>query len=316
MTRLLLLFLLLLLSACGMPTTLGGAKTPQNSPQATQEAQNAPQATVRAVEPTKGPDVAATLQTGALWATQTERAYERAVAAQTATQQVIVNGFAYASQTAHRPATTATKAAEETSVSLQVARITQGAYIIRATDEAPALLLEAANAKAQAGSAEFRAWALPWMQFGVGVVCLVVAVLLVAYVFMSWRRQAQAEPVEDEQPERPRIVLVDGTKWTWPSEPPGDYGTFLEWARIGLSGASLSYRNMVGAGKPFRNFEEYTPLWEWAKKWKVTTIVDGVLVLSDDGKLYCRESLANAPQASPTPGESNAQTAPPAANER
>lgn len=310
-----LLLLPLLLAACALPVRDGMVlRAPQGSPTAALQgigsgkgAQNTPQASPepsRAIpSPTEGPDVLATLQTGILWATQTERAYERAVAAQTATQQALVNSFAFASQTAQKPASTATKAAQDAEATQQTAYITQSAFIVYATQNAPAQELAAENAKAQAGSATFRAWAQPIMQVGVGVGSLGIAIFLIGYVAASWKRQGaavEAEPQEDaDEPERTRPVFMDGATWITPPPPPGDYKIFLEWAKLALLNAPLSFDGMVGAGKLYRKHEDYRPLSLWAQRWRVTELIDGTRVLSDNGRTYCQEVVARV-SASPT----------------
>jgi hypothetical protein len=122
------------------------------------------------------------------------------IARYTADQQVIDNARVVASETAQHPAETATKAAQDAEATQQTAYITQSAFVIYATQQAPAQALKAADANAQARTALIRALAAPASV----LVLLIFAVALCVYVWRNPRPvaevQQEAEPV-DEFPE-------------------------------------------------------------------------------------------------------------------
>lgn len=274
------LLTLLLCTACTLQGTtlyaVAPTAIPQNSPVAAfQDAgagkgvQNAPQSSPEPPSTaTTGPDVVATLQTGILWATQTERAYERVVAAQTATQQVVANGFAFASQTAQAPASTATKAAQDAEATQQIAYITQSAFIVYATQNAPAQELDAAETRAQANTALFRAMAGPLSI----LVLLVFVTACLIYVIRNPRQGAAVEaepPAHDPFPElqklgRPVIQSGDSSLDT-DTNPPGDPIRFAELLGYAVDGGALGIGSVM-ASKIYTNHSEYIPVLEWLRK--------------------------------------------------
>ncbi len=130
---------------------------------------------------------------------------------------------------------------------------------------------------------------------------LIAGALSVAMVWVFFRvvtrPHIQYLPIQEAAAPPPRIGWVDKEKgkWVLPPVPPGDYADFLAWAVWALHGYGLSQEDMVGKGKPYRDHADYKPVLEWADKWDVVKRdKKGTPTLTADGKTYCTEALEQA----------------------
>lgn len=298
------LFGVALLSACSPKTA---AITPQGVPQAsptigsTSAQKNAATSVLVAPAPTAISNLAATLQTGQLWATQTERAYERAVIGLTSTQQAVSNGFAYASQTARAPELTARAQSDSTSIALQSARMTEWIDHQRATEAYPTLVLAAANAKEQARFAGLRAVTQPIFEIGMP---LVLGAFVLALFLAIRNRPApmQPAPEPEEFPELHKLdpkLMHPGDTMDMDRTPPGDPVKFSQFATYALSGFALGV-NAVEKSTPYTR-DEYAPVYVWMdRKSFIGPGRDGKSKgLSASGARYCEEWLEHNPVPPP-----------------
>ncbi len=106
----------------------------------------------------------------------------------------------------------AVKTSDASHLTKQANEIILAGIYATGTASAPRLEREAADEKALAGNAGFRAAALPTMQAGVGVGAFGIVVLLVLYVLAQWRKAPPVEePEENPHPEEPsKLVPVPG----------------------------------------------------------------------------------------------------------
>lgn len=285
--------LLLALTACS-GATLGGARTPQGSPQATQGVQkNTPQATQKAPE---------------------------AEIDHVATQSAILDALAVSQgQTAALQQQLADESIEQDRIALQIEeakretekyKAAQGANAAQLADaQAREALAIARQKEADALKAKYNAdyaQALADIQDGRTrqVLTLFVGALGIAAFFLVARvlsrpRQVQAEPVEEPEQEESKHPELETLPAVAPEElpdtPPGDPAKFSSYAEYALADGLLGV-NSVERLTPYTR-PEYIPILAWmkGKDYMAYDAVRRGVVLNDPGREKCRSWLMSNP---------------------
>jgi len=217
--------------------------------------------------------------------------------------------FVFASQTAQKRASTATKAAQGTDTALRDANATTVSVLATENSYRPTQIILVARAQDEAKYG--------WLwYFWVSIIVLAAVALIFAASYSLWTRANLVPAEQDEtlEPESPRVALVDRrtSNAVIPTPPPGDPVAFLKWAEIGLQNVSLSHDHMVGALKPYNSHLQYRDVMTWATKWGlIQRDENGTPTLSPDGRVYCQRAVD-----SPSPAGNIAQEPPLPANER
>jgi hypothetical protein len=188
------------------------------------------------------------------------------------------------------------------------AAIANEAAKLQSQNDADQIKLKAAEAEAESNRAATT-------QILLTSFVAVIAIGTIALLrLVTLRTQEAVAAYQESEPAQPVTHYVDDTRAERvPPPPSGITEQWLMWAHLARCGQSVAYNKMTGAGQPYKNSDDYRPIYDWAWRNKIIgRDVNGATIITKRGEQYLDDELQHAKYSAPAPGMDESQIVPPA----